>query len=321
MCVLALGPRQPWGNPAPRLQPPPGQMSCLETMLQNVRDLWEDQLTLILQEIAREHKLDSRALVGRYVLRGQKDLSPVTLQTYPVPEGLPRAPVAPAPVARPPGGKNKGGRKPRFSTPPKLDGELTEQFLRTLTNPLLQEACKMRQIAVTGGKDVLVGRILKYQEDPQGHKPPRKGGRKKKEQGQEPQHNHTLDDRTHGGCPQCETYGNPLDPGMQQEEFQVTQEVPTPVVPSPPPAPMVPSPPPAPVVPGPPPAPVAREPEIQVDDFKMDDDDIDAQLKSIVEQMNGTTLGDPYDEYDEEEAETEDPFDHMEYGDMLEEED
>jgi hypothetical protein len=273
-------------------------------MLQNVRDLWEDQLTLILQEIARDHKLDSRALVGRYVLRGQKDLSPVTLQTYPVPEGLPVAPVAPVvPVARALGGKNKGGRKPRFSTPPRLDGELTESFLRTLTNPLLQEACKMRQIAVTGGKDVLVGRILKYQEDPQGHKPPRKGGRKKKEQGQEPQHNHALDDRTHGDCPQCETYGNPLDPGMQQEEFQVTQEAPTPVVPT--------------VTP----APVVREPEIQVDDFKMDDDDIDAQLKSIVEQMNGTTLGDPYDEYDEEEADTEDPFDHMEYGDMLEEED
>ena len=283
-------------------------------------------MTLILQEIARDHKLDSHALVGRYVLRGQKDLSPVTLQTYPVPEGLPMAPAPVVPVARALGGKNKGGRKPRFSTPPKLDGDLTEQFLRTLTNPLLQEACKMRQIAVTGGKDVLVGRILKYQEDPQGHKPPRKGGRKKKEQGQEPQHNHALDDRTHGDCPQCETYGNPLDPGMQQEEFQVTHEVPTPVVPAVVPAPVVPVEAPAsvvptPVVPSPPPAPVVREPEIQVDDFKMDDDDIDAQLKSIVEQMNGTTLGDPYDEYDEEEAETEDPFDHMEYGDMLEEED
>ena len=274
-------------------------------------------MTLILREIAREHKLDSRALVGRYVLRGQKDLSPVTLQTYPVPEGLPMAPAPVAPVARALGGKNKGGRKPRFSTPPKLDGELAESFLRTLTNPLLQEACKMRQIAVTGGKDVLVGRILKYQEDPQGHKPPRKGGRKKKEQGQEPQHNHALDDRTHGDCPQCETYGNPLDPGMQQEEFQVTQEVPVEA-----PTPVVPVVTPVPVVPSPPPAPVVRGPEIQPDEFNMDDDDIDAQLRSIVEQMNGTTLGEPCDEYDdEEEVEGEDPFDHMEYGDMLEEED
>ena len=307
-------------------------MACLQTMMMNVRDLWEDQLRIILEEIARDHKLDSKSLVGRYILRGQKDLSPVTLSTYPVPEGLPQPAPAPraqaprvAPPPRAPGSKNRGGRKPRFGTPPKLDGELTEDFLRTLTNPLLQEACKMRQIAVTGGKDVLVGRILTYQSDPGAHKPPRKGGRKKKSQAPEPVHNHALDDRTHPDCEQCKIYGNPLDPGMQKEEFQVTASpLPSPGIesapePAAPPVPReIES---APASPQPPVPPVPQE-------FEMDDGDIDAQLKAIVDQMNGTTLGseppmgESYDEdVDEDEDEDEDPFGRMDYGDMLEEED
>jgi hypothetical protein len=240
-------------------------MSCLVAM----QDALEQQLRLILEEVARDHGLDARALVGKYILRGQKDLSPVTLGEYPEAQGLPPRPQGP----------RKGGRKPRFSTPPRLDGDLSEEFLRGLTIPLLKEACKMRKLAITGGKDVLVGRILGHQTDPQAPVRPKKP--KKKTGAPEPEHNHVLDDKTHGDCPQCATYGNPMDPGMQNEEFEVQNGLSAPV-------------------------PVRGE-----QDFEMGDDDLDAQLGAIVNQMNGMDMDD----------ETEDPLDgDVGYGDVLEEE-
>ena len=191
-------------------------------MIMNVQDEFEGQLRLILDEIAHEHKLDPRALVGRYILRGQKDLSPVTQGSYPIPEGLPAAPRAKTPTAKAPGEKKKGGRKPKFSTPPELGGDLTDEFLRDLTIPLLKDACKMRKIPITGGKDVLVGRIQEHQKNPNALGDKKKGGRKKKIRVPEPEHNHALDNNTHKDCPQCETYGNPMDPGMQEETFEIT---------------------------------------------------------------------------------------------------
>lgn len=222
-------------------------MSCLVAM----QDALEQQLRLILEEVARDHGLDSRALVGKYILRGQKDLSPVTLREYPGAEGLPPQPKARAP--RPALGR-KGGRRPRFSTPPQLDGDLSDEFLRGLTIPLLKEACKLRKLPVTGGKDVLVGRILSYQTDPPG---PVKTKKPKKKQGPgEPEHNHALDSKTHDDCPQCSTYGNPMDPGMQDEEFEVQGGL-------------------------------SAVPEVRREvEFEMGDDDLDAQLGAIVHQMN-----------------------------------
>ena len=285
-------------------------MACLQTMIQNVQDEFEGQLRLILGEIAQEHGLDSKTLIGKYILRGQKDLSPVTLATYPVPEGLPAVPsqVPAAPKAKkvkapkepkPAGEKKKGGRKPKFSTPPKLDGELTEEFLKDLTIPLLKEACKMRKLPITGGKDVLIDRIQEHQRNPQAPVEKKKGGRKKKVQNQEPAHNHALDNKTHKDCPQCETYGNPMDPKMQEETFEIA---------APPAAPQ------APVVPEIEESPEATGPK----EFDMGEDDIDDQLKNIVAQMNQIEI-DSDDEADVDAEE--DPFGLMDYGDELEEED
>lgn len=282
-------------------------MACLQTMLLNVQHEFEGQLRLILEEIAQEHKLDPRALIGKYILRGQKDLSPVTLDTYPVPEGLPavpsQVPVAPkakkVKAPKPAGEKKKGGRKPKFSTPPKLDGDLTEDFLKDLTIPLLKEACKMRKLPITGGKDVLIDRIQEHQKNPQAPVEKKKGGRKKKVQIQEPEHNHTLDNKTHQDCPQCETYGNPMDPKMQEETFEIAAP---PAVPE------------APVVPEIEEVPETTGPK----EFEMGEDDIDDQLKNIVAQMNQMEMGsDDEEEIDDDE----DPFDQMDYADELEEED
>ena len=193
-------------------------MSCLTTMMLNVQDCWEDQLTLILMEISRDYNLDSKKLIGTYILRGKKDLSPVTKETYPIPDGLP----APRPTVVPSGPKKKGGRKPKFAEKPDLDGELTRAFMDTLTIPLLKEACKLRKVPMTGSKDKLIERLELYQRNPQDPgAQKKKGGRKKKEQGPEPAHNHALDGKTHSDCDQCQTYGNPDDPQMQEEEFEI----------------------------------------------------------------------------------------------------
>ena len=265
-------------------------------MIQNVQDEFEQQLRLILGEIAQEHGLDQKQLLGKYIFRGQKDLSPVTLQTYPVPEGLPVVPpVAQAPVAQE---KKKGGRKPRFTTAPNLEGDLTEEFLKGLTIPLLKEACKMRRVAITGSKDTLIGRLLEYQKNPEAHQAPRKGGRKKKAAAPEPAHNHPLDQETHPDCEQCKTYGNPMDPHMREEVFEVTRD-------STEAAPME-APTEAP--------PVAQEPQ----EFEMDDGDIDEQLKAIVANMNQIEIGSD-DEADVDAAE--DPFGLVDYGEELDEED
>lgn len=276
-------------------------------MIQNVRDEFESQLRMILDEIARDHELDPKTLIGKYILRGQKDLSPVTLDTYPVPEGLPAVPsqvpvppkTKPTKPAKPAGEKKKGGRKPKFSTPPDLSGDLTEDFLRDLTIPLLKEACKLRKLPITGGKDVLIDRIQEHQRNPQAPVEKKKGGRKKKVQIQEPEHNHILDNKTHKDCPQCETYGNPMDPGMQEETFEIA---------------------PVPAVPQSPVVPEIEEPQTvqEPKEFDMGEDDLDEQLKSIVSQMNQVHMdSDDEDENDDDE----DPFDQMDYGDELEEED
>ena len=270
-------------------------MSCLHDLMLNVRHEVEHQLRAILEDIAREHHLDSRALVGKYILHGENDLSPVTLQTYPqaqtkpqvqvqVPEGLPQVPKIQT------NGKKKGGRKPKFSTPPKLDGELTEEFLQGLTIPLLKDACKMRKLPITGGKDVLIERIQEHQRNPHAPVGRNKGGRKKKVPDQEPVHNHVLDNETHKDCPQCETYGNPMDPKMQDETFEIAASTPGPVV-----------------------SHTAPEPK----EFDMGDENIDNQLKNIVAQMNQIEIEDE----PEDEPEDEDPFDQVDYGDELEEED
>lgn len=280
----------------------------------SVQDSFEQHLRSILAEIAQDHKLDERHLIGKYIIRGLPDLSPVTLETYPeAQKPLPapkveesqKPPEIPEPrvtkVKDPQAPKKKGGRKPKFQEKPNLEGELTEEYLQSLTIPLIKEACKMRQVAISGGKDVLIKRFLEYQKNPEAHKPPRKGGRKKKTQEPEPQHNHTLDDKTHADCDQCKVYGNPMDPKMDDEEFEVDQ-------------------------------------------------DIQNQLKEIVGKMNATTLDEPkeseeaeeaekpydifglqetkeikelsddesgWEEYKEPQEDDEDPFEAMEYGDEL----
>jgi len=291
VCAWALGPPGPLGHLTRTTHTAPSAMACLQTMIQNVRDDFEGQLRLILEEIARDHQLDQKQLIGRYILRGQKDLSPVTLQTYPVPEGLPAVPREP----RAPGEKKKGGRKPKFSSPPKLDGDLTEEFLKGLTIPLLKDACRMRKVPITGSKDTLIGRLLEYQANPGAIPEPRRGGRKKKVQVPEPVHNHPLDQETHPNCEQCGTYGNPMDPQMQNETFAVTTD-PTPAA--------------------------APGPAAEAQEFEMDDSDIDAQLKAIVSGMNAVTMDDEGRVYESEsDPETEhDPFGVIDYGEELEEE-
>lgn len=284
-------------------------------------------MTLILQDIARDHGLDSRALIGKYILQGRGDLSPVTQKTYKVPESQP--PPQPRYVAQrivfsPPAAKSKpkakkGGRKPKFSTPPPLDGTLTQEFMDGLTIPLLKDACKMRKLPITGSKDKLIKRIQDHQENPQA--PQVKKGKKKAVKIQEPVHNHELDGKTHGDCEQCQTYGNPLDVDSQNETFEIHEsEVPQSPVVSP-----------VPEIQSQPQSPVA--PRTQEEEFTMGDDDIQAQLKAIVAQMSddepATTSQDDmvchmiraeeemqeFQDHDED-----DPFDSMEYGDILDEE-
>jgi len=194
-------------------------MSSLHTMMLNVQDLWDQQLRLILTEIARDHQLDQRQLVGKYIPRtleacpeAQKPLAQESQKPPEIPE--PRVAQAPPP-------RKKGGRKPKFQEKPNLEGELTEEYLRGLTIPLIKEACKMRKIAMGGGKSALIKRFMEYQENPGAHRAPRKGGRKKKSQEPEPCHNHSLDGKIHGNCQQCKIYGNPNDPNMEEEEFEI----------------------------------------------------------------------------------------------------
>ena len=269
-------------------------------------------MTLILEEIARDHGLDSRALVGKYILQGTQT-SPVTRKTYKVPEPpepkpSPRVPE-PKPAQEPkpaPKGK-KGGRKPKFSTPPPLDGTLTREFMDGLTIPLLKDACKMRKLPITGSKDKLIQRVLDHQENPQ--PPPGKKGKKKAAKVPEPEHNHPLDGHTHRDCEQCQTYGNPLDVESQNETFEI-QEVQS--------APSS-------------PAPAQPRP---AEEFTMDDDDIQEQLKAIVARMSDDEQEDQGQEQCLKEAdnsddevymessdeEDQDPFDTMDYGDVLDEE-
>lgn len=268
-------------------------MSCLTMLMQGVQDCFDSHLRTILTEIAEDNKLDTRALLGKYLYRGMPDLSPLTKETYQVPEGPVEIPM-PRPQARP-APKKKGGRKPKFSTPPDLSGDLTREFLEGLTIPLIKEACKMRKIPVGGGKDELIKRFMEYMENPDAHKITKKGGRKKKDQPPEPKHNHELDDKTHTDCEQCQLYGNPMDPCMQEEEFEIarsekpkeTKEI--------------------------------EEPEEIEED---DTDSIENQLKNIISTMNTVDLDkDKGDEWDESEYvepdDNEDPLDAMDYGDDL----
>ena len=253
-------------------------------MMMNVQDLWDGQMRHILEEIARDHNLDSHKLIGKYVLNNMPNLSPVTLQTYPEAQKpwaqeSQKPPEIPEPRIAP---KKKGGRKPKFQEKPNLEGELTEDYLHTLTIPLIKEACKMRRIAISGGKDVLIKRFLDYQENPESHRPSRKGGRKKKAQEPEPMHNHNLDDKTHDGCDHCKIYGNPMDPRMADEEFEVEQE----------------------------------HIQNQLKDIigKMDDPPTCQEPEECPEPSDNEA---EWEEYQEPQDEDENPFDAVEYGDDL----
>jgi hypothetical protein len=262
-------------------------------LMQGVQDCFDDHLRTILTEIAEDNKLDTRPLLGKYLYRGLPDLSPLTKQTYQVPEGPLEIPE-PRPLVAP---KKKGGRKPKFSTPPDLAGDLTREFLEGLTIPLIKEACKMRKIAVSGGKDDLIKRFMDYMENPEAHKVTKKGGRRKKDQPPEPKHNHELDDKTHSDCEQCQMYGNPMDPIMQEEEFEIARsEKPK----------------------------ETKETEETEETEEDETESIENQLKNIISTMNNVDLdkdkanGDEWDESEYVEPDdNEDPLDAMDYGDDL----
>ena len=278
-----------------------------------VQDSFDCHLRHMLSEIAIDHGLDSKVLLGKYIYHGMSDLSPVTKAEYKVPD---HPPVIPKPRLVT-GIKKKGGRKPKFSTPPTLSGELSETYLTGLTIPYLKEACKMRKIPISGGKDQLIERFLAFQKNPEAHKPAKKGGRKKKDQPPEPKHNHPLDDKTHAGCEQCKEYGNPMDPTMEEEEFEVTTiEAPVVVnnwVIKPPEGTGAPE-----VVEGP----------GEIEAVEEIDEDIHDQLRSIVSKMNEVEIDETKDTtgtawesvYEEPDKDDEDPLQDMEFGDDDEEE-
>ena len=267
-------------------------MSCLHTMMLNVQDCFEQELRLILGDIARDHRLDHRQLIGKYIIRGMPDLSPRTLEAYPEalgPLGVRKVKQSQGPVEipkprAPVAGKKRGGRKPKFQEKPQLDGELSREFMTSLTIPLLKEACTLRRVAITGNKNQLIDRLEEYQRDPQAHQPPQKGGRKKKSMAPEPQHNHSLDSQTHPDCEQCKTYGNPMDPEMAQEEFEVSHDI-----------------------------------QSQLQDIvkKMNETSLAPEAPEALEAPDHDILDDEegWEEY------REDPLDNMEYGDDLELED
>jgi len=293
LCVPALGPIGLWVTIALI-------MSSLHTMMLSVQDLWDQQLRMILTEIAQDHQLDRRQLIGKYILRGMPDLSPKTLETYPeaqkpLAQESQKPPEIPEPrVAQAPPPRKKGGRKPKFQEKPNLEGELTEEYLRGLTIPLIKEACKMRKIAMGGGKNVLIERFLEYQENPGAHRPPRKGGRKKKSQEPEPCHNHSLDGKIHEDCQQCKMYGNPDDPKMEEEEFEIDQDIQNKLK----------------EIVG-----TMNEPK-ETGEFEIAQD-IQNHLKETEETEEPSDDEAGWDEYQEPQDEDDDPFDVMEYGDEL----
>lgn len=215
----------------------------LSSLMDSIHELCEDHVSSILHDIALEYNLNYAILIGKYVKKGQKDLSPVTRETYKIaqspspPLEIPKPRVVtdaikgqkdPSPVISKPHvvvkekkERKKGGRKPKFANKPTLDGTLSDSLLKDLTIPLLKDACRMRKIPISGSKDDLIDRIKRYQTNPDTFKIVKGGGRKKKDMAPEPVHNHELDSHIHSDCEQCRIYGNPMAPDTQEEEFIV----------------------------------------------------------------------------------------------------
>jgi len=303
MSRTALGLVSFSGTTHPQPTPTDTMALTMTQVLANIRDDVEEGLRSILANIAHDHNLNEKELLQKYLYKDIPDLSPVSKQEYqPHPPEIP----APRPKAEAPQApKKRGGRKPKFQEKPDLQAtaQLTDQLLDQLTIPLLKEACKNRAITQGGSKAALVKRLQDHRDGklPQVRQPAKKA--KKAKRAEEPQHNHPLDDQTHPDCDQCKIYGNPADPKMQEEEFEV----------APPEEPAAP----------------AQEPQ-ETQETEMQD-----ELAKIIQGMNDLTTtgpqGDEYGEppedegdnwdYEEPDDEGEDPLGCMEYGDVLDLED
>jgi hypothetical protein len=245
-------------------------------VLANIRDDVEEGLRSILANIAQDYNLNEKELIQKYIYKDIPDLSPVSKAAYqPQPPEIPKPRQAPVAPTQP----KKGGRKPKFQDKPDIQAttQLQDELLNQLTIPLLKEACKNRGITQGGSKAGLVKRLQDHRDGklPQVRQPAKKA--KKDKRAQEPQHNHPLDDETHPDCEQCKMYGNPADPKMQEEEFEIAPAQET---------------------------------------------DMEDELAKIVA---GMTAIEPQEDNDEnnwedyqEPQEDENPYDCMEYGDVLE---
>ena len=192
--------------------------------LDGIRDEFEGVFRSLLERVAGDYGLDSRELIGRYIVADLHEYkftvgaaSPTTQRML---DALPpvqsqEAPVVPPVQSSSASGTDsqtvsKRGRKPGPGIESvDLSRSITRAQLDVLTIPTLKDICRQRGVKITGSKPELIERILSNQSDPSQGVRKKKGGRKKSVKSDEPVHSHVMDGGEHPDCEAC-SHGNPL---------------------------------------------------------------------------------------------------------------
>ena len=158
----------------------------------------EQQMSLLLQDIASIYELDYQDLHDRYL----GDCAPAPPLTTRASRATARA------AARNPAPRAKGRRVKLLDDVP--EGEPTQEILESVKLPGLKRFCKAQGIPSTNAKkNELIERCLEFLRNPAAAAPTKKkGGRRKKGGAPEPVCAHSLNAESHGSCSQCVEYGN-----------------------------------------------------------------------------------------------------------------
>jgi len=151
----------------------------------------EQQMSLLLQDLAQHYSLDYKDLHTRYL--GERPRAPTPVVTQKLPTKIVRA----------------AGRKAKLldDVP---EGEPTQEILEGVKLPGLKRFCKAHGIPSTNTKkNELIERCLEFLRNPAAVRPTKKkGGRRKKNAAPEPVCEHSLNAESHASCSQCREYGN-----------------------------------------------------------------------------------------------------------------
>jgi len=151
----------------------------------------EQQMSLLLQDLAQHYSLDYKDLHTRYL--GERPRAPTPVVTQKLPAKIVRA----------------AGRKAKLldDVP---EGEPTQEILDGVKLPGLKRFCKAHGIPSTNTKkNELIERCLEFLRNPAAVRPAKKkGGRRKKNAAPEPVCEHSLNAESHASCSQCREYGN-----------------------------------------------------------------------------------------------------------------